>query len=43
MGIGLSVCATIIKVHGGQIQAVNNPEGGCTFRFTLQMETEEDE
>lgn len=43
MGIGLSVCATIIKVHGGQIQAVNNPEGGCTFRFALQMEEEEDE
>ena len=37
-GIGLSVCATIIKAHGGEITAENAKEGGATFRFTLLME-----
>jgi len=39
-GIGLSVCATIIKAHGGYIRAENRPEGGATFRFTLALEEE---
>lgn len=38
MGIGLSVCAAIVKAHGGEIQAENRPEGGAQFRFSLQME-----
>ena len=38
MGIGLSVCATIIKAHGGRISARNRPEGGAEFTFTLTME-----
>ena len=38
MGIGLSVCSTIIKAHGGQIYAENRPGGGAAFRFTLEME-----
>ena len=38
MGIGLSVCATIIKAHGGQITAHNRPGGGAEFTFTLTME-----
>lgn len=37
-GIGLSVCATIIKAHGGSIQAENNKTGGATFRFMLDAE-----
>lgn len=37
-GIGLSVCASIIKVHGGDIRAENLEEGGCVFRFTLDTE-----
>lgn len=37
-GIGLSVCATIIKAHGGEIQAANLKDGGCEFRFVLDME-----
>ena len=37
-GIGLSVCATIIKAHGGRIDARNLPRGGAEFRFTLEME-----
>ena len=38
MGIGLSVCATIIRAHGGTITAENRPEGGALFRFTLNTE-----
>ena len=34
-GIGLSVCATIIKAHGGDISAYNSKNGGAVFRFTL--------
>jgi PAS domain S-box-containing protein len=35
MGIGLSICQTIIGAHGGQFSAANNPERGATVRFTL--------
>ena len=38
MGIGLSVCATIIKAHGGHITARNRPTGGAEFTFTLTTE-----
>ena len=38
MGIGLSVCYTIIKAHGSEIFAENNPEGGASFYFSLEME-----
>lgn len=37
-GIGLSVCATIIKVHGGSIKAENMKTGGAVFRFALDTE-----
>lgn len=37
-GIGLAVCATIIKAHGGDITADNLKNGGAVFRFTLDME-----
>ena len=38
MGIGLSVCQSIIKVHDGHISAKNCEEGGAEFSFTLPME-----
>ena len=38
MGIGLSVCSTIIKAHGSEIFARNLPDGGAEFSFTLEME-----
>lgn len=38
MGIGLSVCRTIIKAHGGELKAGNRPGGGAVFRFALEME-----
>ena len=42
MGIGLSVCASVIKAHESEITVENRKEGGCCFRFALKME-EEDE
>lgn len=38
MGIGLSVCATIIKAHGSEIYVRNRKEGGAEFYFSLEME-----
>ena len=38
MGIGLSVCKTIIKAHGGELKAGNRPAGGAAFSFSLEME-----
>lgn len=35
MGIGLSVCMSIVKAHGGNMTAYNNEFGGATFAFTL--------
>ena len=34
MGIGLSICKTIINAHGGMIQAANHADGAM-FTFTL--------
>ena len=38
MGIGLSVCSTIIKAHGSRVHARNLPTGGAEFSFTLDLE-----
>ena len=38
MGIGLSVCATIIKAHGGEIWGGNRRTGGAEICFALEME-----
>ena len=38
MGIGLSVCRTIVKAHGSDIHVQNRPGGGAVFRFSLDME-----
>ena len=37
-GIGLSVCATIVRTHGGEIYAENRPSGGARFWFLLERE-----
>lgn len=37
MGIGLSICKSIIKAHNGNIKASNKKEGGALFRFTLPL------
>jgi two-component system sensor kinase FixL len=35
MGIGLSVCRTIIEAHSGRLWTEPNPAGGSMFHFTL--------
>lgn len=42
-GIGLSVCTTIVKAHGGEISAENLKDGGTVVRFTLDMEEAEND
>ena len=41
MGLGLSICRTIIEAHGGKIWVENRPGGGTIFRFTLRGPGEE--
>jgi two-component system sensor kinase FixL len=36
MGVGLSICRTIVEAHGGRITVEANPGGGTIFRFTLR-------
>jgi len=35
MGIGLSICQSIVEAHGGKIRAEPNPGGGTLFVFTV--------
>ncbi len=40
-GLGLAICETIIKAHGGDIVARNRNDGpGAEIRFTLPMEVQ---
>ena len=41
MGIGLSICMSIIKSHNGKMEATNRKEGGAVFRFTLPLPEEQ--
>ena len=43
MGIGLSVCQSIIKAHNGFFAAGNAPEGGAVIRFGLPMKESDHE
>lgn len=38
LGIGLSICRSIIHAHGGEISGHNDPVLGAIFTFTLPME-----
>jgi two-component system sensor kinase FixL len=37
MGLGLSVCRTIIAAHRGKLWATNNPDCGATFHFSVPI------
>mgnify|MGYP000992943366 FL=1 len=38
LGLGLSICKTIVEAHGGEIDAiVAEPGPGLVFRFTLPL------
>ena len=43
MGIGLSVCRTIVRAHGGAMHAENRSGGGLRVWFTLPLERRGDE
>ena len=40
MGIGLSVCRTVVCAHRGKIYAENKQSGGASFRVELPMKEE---
>jgi PAS domain S-box-containing protein len=37
MGMGLSICRSIIEAHGGRLWAENNPDQGATVYFTVPV------
>ncbi len=41
LGLGLSICRTIVESHGGRLWAADNDDGGLTMRFTLPVTTSE--
>jgi PAS domain S-box-containing protein len=40
-GLGLSICKTVLREHGGNIEAATSPDGGALFTITLPVEAEE--
>ena len=40
LGMGLSICRTIIEDHGGEIRGANRNGGGAVFTFTLPVESD---
>jgi two-component system, LuxR family, sensor kinase FixL len=39
MGVGLSVCRTIIEAHGGELRAIDGDGGGTVFLLTVPRHT----
>ena len=40
-GLGLSICKTVLREHGGNIEAASAPDGGAVFTITLPVGTRE--
>ncbi len=41
-GLGLTICAQVIKAHGGVVGAANRPDGGAEFSFILPLPRDAD-
>ena len=42
LGMGLSICRSIIEAHGGQLWVSPSAPHGTAFRFTVPVRTEMD-
>jgi C4-dicarboxylate-specific signal transduction histidine kinase len=42
MGLGLSICQTIVEEHGGQLRLAKTKTGGCVFEIVLPIPGEKD-
>jgi len=40
MGLGLSICRSVVEAHSGRIWHDKNVDGGCSFHFSLPPENE---
>ncbi len=41
-GLGLTICAQVLKAHGGVVGAENRPKGGAEFSFILPLPKDTD-
>ncbi|RRV05339.1 GAF domain-containing protein [Pseudomonas sp. v388] len=37
LGMGLAICSSVVRAHGGGLYAQTSPCGGCRMRFTLPV------